>query len=202
MKIRQLFLGVPANTSYVELQMTASGQNFVHGQTIDVYNNVNSLHSSFILPSDVANGGNQRTILIGDSGASGSPDFVIPGFGTSLLNVLSAGALCYSNIDCVSWGSFSNDAVLPSPAGVPLTGIGGPNAWIRTLARGCPTTLDEADDTNSSLSDFGMVPPAPRNNSVTPTEVPCAPVHKKKCKKKKHRSAEIAKKKCKKHKKR
>jgi hypothetical protein len=204
MKVRAIFLG-PTDGAFVELQMTASGQNFVHGQTIDVYPNTGSLHSAFVIPSDVANGGNQHTILLGDTSAAGSPDFTLAGLRSSLSNVASAGALCYSGIDCVSWGSFTNNAVLPSPAGTPMSGLSPSQVAIRGISRGCPTALDDPDDTNNSVADFTFGTFTPTNNAATPAEVPCpttTPHKKKKCKKKKHRSAESAKKKkCKKKKK-
>lgn len=209
MKIRAVFLG-PSGDSFVELQMTAAGQTFVNGQTIDVYPNSGLLHSTFGLNHDVSNGANQSTILIGDNAAL-SPDFPTSGnLHTSLQGVSSAGALCYSSIDCVSWGSFTNNAVLPSPAGAPMSGLSTSQVAVRNIGAGCATALDAADDTNSSLADFGFAVGFPvRNNSTVPTEVPCPtppttppPVAKKKCKKhKKKAGAQIAKKKCKKHKK-
>jgi hypothetical protein len=77
---------------------------------------------------------------------------------------------------------------------------------IRTISRGCATTLDASDDTNSA-ADFTLGAGTPRNNSMAPTEAACPPspttAAKKKCKKKKKKhSAESAKKKkCKKKKK-
>ena len=56
MKIRAVFLGPPGD-SFVELQMTADGQNFVNGQKIDIYNaTATGLHPTYILNHDVASG--------------------------------------------------------------------------------------------------------------------------------------------------
>jgi hypothetical protein len=43
----------------------------------------------------------------------------------------------------------------------------------RTIARGCPTALDDADDTNNSAADFTITAPNPRNSSSPITETPC-----------------------------
>jgi hypothetical protein len=78
---------------------------------------------------------------------------------------------------------------------------------VRSIARGCATQLDAADDTNNSAGDFSIAPPIQRSNATAPTEAPCTPTTTtttKKCKKKKHKrhSAQSAKKKkCKKKKK-
>jgi hypothetical protein len=212
-KIRSIFRGPAPSGAFIELQMYADGQNLVGGHQIRVYNAAGTLFSGFTLPSNVANGQNQRRILLGDSAAPGSPDFTIAGLGTSLTNGAAAGAACWDTVDCVSWGTFSGEANLPSAAGTPIAGgLSGTMVSVRSITRGCPTALDEADDTNDSSADFGLAVGYPmQNNSVTPTETLCAsptppattptPTKKKKCKKKKHRSAEVAKKKkCKKRK--
>jgi hypothetical protein len=170
MRIRAIFEG-PSGGGTVELQMLADGQNFTSGQTLDIYNNVNNLKSSFVLPG-VANGINQRTILISDNAAL-SPD-VNTGGGLHTALQTNPGALCYSGIDCVSWGAFTNNAVLPSPAGTPLSGLSTSQVVSRTIARGCPTALDTADDTDNSAADFSFGIGFPfRNNSAAATETLC-----------------------------
>src|SRR4051794_5872987 len=73
MKIRAVFKG-PTDTSFVELQMTAAGQNFTAGRHLTFYDHAGLLtHTSTALP-DVANGENQRTILIADTLQPTSPD--------------------------------------------------------------------------------------------------------------------------------
>src|SRR6266536_1975083 len=132
----------------------------------------------------------------------------------------SGGAVCWpinsSPIDCVSWGNFTGDASLPSSAGPPLQGSGASGAIadgkavIRSITAGCPTLLEDSDDTNNSAANFSETTPNPRPNSAAITETACATpaptVRKRKCKKRKHKSpkspapAYSAKKHCKKHK--
>jgi hypothetical protein len=218
MKIREASTGSAADTSYVELQMWAPGQNYVGGHTIKLYNGTALTHT-FTFPSvpvpAVPNGASQATILVGDSNAPGTPDFSESGF---VLNA-AAGAACFDSIpvDCVSWGT-GTSASLPGTAGSPASALSSGMALTRTIAPGCPTLLESSDDTDNSTADFSLSSPNPRNNSVTPTETPCAPVGgagtttpapvpasgttaKKKCKKhKKSTGAYSAKKKCKKRK--
>ena len=55
--------GAPG-TAFIELQMYARGQNFVGGQDDpDLYDAAGTVQDTFTFPSDVANGGTQRTIL-------------------------------------------------------------------------------------------------------------------------------------------
>jgi hypothetical protein len=205
MKIRAIFKG-PTDAGFIELQMTAPGQTFVSGQYIQFYGAGGAAGSKYNFTHDVANGPNQGTILVGDTSTGGNPDFTFSGLGTDLS--LPAGAACYSTIDCVSWGAFTGNSQLPTSAGTPISGLSTNMIAIRGITRGCATALDEADDTGDG-SDFTFGFFTPRNNSVSPTETVCPgtttgtppAATKKKCKKKKHRSAEPAKKtKCKKKK--
>ena len=211
-KIRSIFRSPSASGAFIELQMYADGQNLVGGHTIRVCPPNGIICSVFVLPSNVANAQNQRRILVGDSTAPGLPDFTLPGLGTSLTNLASGGAACWDTVDCVSWGTFTGEANLPSPAGTPIAGgLSGTMVSVRNITRGCPTALDEADDTNNSAADFGFAVGYPlHNNSVTPSEVLCPPTpmptttktKTKKCKKhKKKKSGAYSAKKCKKHKK-
>jgi hypothetical protein len=216
-KIRSIFRGPTGSPSgaFMELQMYAGGQQFVGGHQIRIYTATATTFSGFTLPSNVANGDNQRRILVGDTSAPGSPDFTLSGLGTSLTNLAAGGAACWDVVDCVSWGSFTGESNLPSASGTPIAGgLSGSMVSIRSIAANCPSALDGSDDTNNSSTDFGFaVGYTPRNNSLVPTESLCTPTgtsptpapagapgakKKKKCKKKKHRSANAAKKKCKK----
>jgi hypothetical protein len=189
MRIRAIFKG-PTDVSFVELQMTEPGQNLTAGRKLTYYDSAaTTTHSSPVF-TDVASGQNQRTILIGDTLAGGSPDFT---WGTLWQNINSdanGGAICYESIDCVAWGpNFTGGALLPSPAGTPLSGLSTNQVAARSITANCPTALDNADDTNDSAADFGFVVGFPlRNNSVAPTETVCPPAPsgpaKKKCKKK------------------
>ena len=53
----------------------------------------------------------------------GSPDYVDPVLGDFLSTISAGGAVCWENIDCVSWGSFTGAASLPSPPGTPAAAI-------------------------------------------------------------------------------
>jgi hypothetical protein len=206
MKIRAIFEG-PVGASFVELQMYADGQNLVNGQTIDVYHNGSATKSTYVLGANVSNAGNQRTILIGDN-ATLNPDFNTGGgLSSDLHSLAGAGAVCYSGIDCASWGSFNNNAVLPTPAGTPMSALSTNMVVARTIARGCSTALDTADDTDNTAADFSFVQGAfpVRNNAGVPTETLCPtstppPATKKKCKKPKKSATSAKKKKCKKKK--
>jgi hypothetical protein len=215
--IREVHRGPTADSDYVMLQMTADGQNNLAGNYIDFLGADGMAGGEYQLPN-VPNGQNQRTVLIGNTGVVGA-DFSDAGVANQ-----PDGAVCLSThggydgtngFDCVAWGNFTGTThPLSSPA-LPtvLGGVGlAPDQTLqRTIARGCPTALDAADDTNNSDNDFSLVPtPNPRGNSLvasenlctgTGTKPPANSSTTKKCKKKKHRSAETAKKKkCKKKK--
>jgi hypothetical protein len=217
-KIREVSTGSGADTSYVELQAWTSGQNYLGGHTIKLYN-ATALTHTFTFPSmpvpAVPNGANQSTVLVGDASAPGAPDFTESGF---VLNA-AAGAACFDAIpvDCVSWGA-GTSASLPGAPGPPASALSSGMALTRTIAPGCPTLLESGDDSDNSAADFSLISPNPRNNSVTPTEMACGPTGggtgpsgyptptpypsataKKKCKKHKPSTgAYSAKKKCKK----
>jgi hypothetical protein len=221
-RIREIHEG-GATGDYVELQAFAAGQNLVGGKYVNTYDGGGNLLTSTLIPSDVANGANQATILIAHDASTTGADVVNAG-----LNVVNTGGtVCFSTsaigtdpaVDCVAYTSgptmFPTPA--PSPYGTPVSLPGGDltgMTLVRSISRGCATSLDAADDTDNSAADFAVGAGNPRGNSVTPTETLCATptttptttpaTAKKKCKKKKKkkkRSAEIAKKKkCKKKK--
>ena len=67
--------------------------------------------------------------------------------------------------DCVAWGNFSGGAALQTAtgtsAGTPVSpgGITAGKAIRRSIAPGCPTLLEAADDSNDSATDFAEVNP-------------------------------------------
>src|SRR4051794_6081615 len=210
-KIRSIFRGPSPTGAFIELQMYASGQTLVGGHQLKVFNSTASSFSGFTLPSNVANGQNQARILLGDTAAPGSPDITLAGLGTSLTNLASGGAVCWDVVDCVSWGNFTGNSLLPSPSGTPIAGgLSNSMVSVRSIAANCPTALDAADDTDNSAADFGTAVGYPlRNNTMAPIETLCQTSTttppagtKKKCKKakKKKSGAYSAKKKCKKKK--
>lgn len=176
MQVREVYPGSVANpdSEYVELQMYASGQEFVAGHIVRAYSATGAVTGEDVFSADVAHGANQSTILIATpqaeaqfgveaDGAMSSPGQLDPG----------GGAVCWEAIDCVSWGTFSGS--LFSPAGSPAVPSGIPDgmALRRTIAPGCATLLEAADDRDNSALDFQVVFPGPRPNSVAPTEHPC-----------------------------
>jgi hypothetical protein len=86
----------------------------------------------------------------------------------------AGGAVCWEEIDCVSWGNFAGPAH-STPTGSPAAPGGIPDgmALRRTIAAGCPTLLEPTDDTDNSAADFLPVFPGPRPNSVAPSEHTC-----------------------------
>lgn len=221
MKIREVSSGTgTANSSYVEIQMDAPGQNFLsNGATLLRCDATCSSPTAFMPFANVASGANQSTVVFGDDGLpSGSKDFTISNL--NLDTIEAGGAICYLSEpgfnDCVSWGDFSSNSTLVTnygtSAGTPAPALSSGMALRRTIAQGCPTALEASDDTDNSLVDFpSLVTPNPRPNSSPILETPCgsgpagyptpaprSPSTKKKCKKHK-RSARTAKK-CKKRK--
>jgi hypothetical protein len=212
MNIRQVYAGGgnPAN-DYVELQMRASGENFTGGHPIQIYNAIGLSANPHPL-NNVANGADQSTILIGDTGVQGAfgvaPDLVVPGLEVS--DFAMNGAVCYPDSappDCVAWGGFTPQGGFPDTASAGggnnfPGGINGSMALTRRIDRGCPTLLESpADDVGPSSVDFTLTAPSPRNNAMAPTERSCAgAVKKKKCKKHKKKTGAYSakKKKCKK----
>jgi hypothetical protein len=225
-RIREVHEGGATGADYVELQAMSAGENLVAGKHIVTYDAGGGVLTDYTIPSNVANGADQATILVANAPTVGgvTPDFQAGsmGVGDGNLNVdNTGGTVCYTDssitvaLDCVAFdhandpNPFMTPTFNPPQFGPPFILPGADldgQSLIRTISRGCATALDAADDTNSA-ADFTLGTGAPRNNATTPTEAPCPPSPttpaKKKCKKKKHkRSAESAKKKkCKKKKK-
>jgi hypothetical protein len=184
-KVREVFPGTIAHPTadFVELQMYASGQNFVAGHQLRVYNAAGNA-TTITLSGNVANGQNQRTVLIAGPGYSAvfpsMPADFTPAAPALNLNP-AGGAACwpadsFSAKDCVSWGSFTPPASgYPSPSipNASPSGITNGMSIKRSIAAHCRTLLENADDTNSSAADFSERTPSPRNNSTAPTEKPC-----------------------------
>jgi RTX calcium-binding nonapeptide repeat (4 copies) len=187
-KIRQISGegGASPDTSYIQLQMYAPGQNLVSGHNITIWDQDALLLG---LPQPIAtlplsgpnppNAENQRTILIGDTAVAGR-DFTLDL--SVYLSTLSggpdpkpylAGAACFDTIDCVSWGTFTGAANLPDKTTPNGSVLPATFSLQRTIAPGCPTLLEAGDDTNSAQTDFVPGPKEGRPNSVPPPERPC-----------------------------
>jgi len=182
-KVREVHPG-PDDDSYVELQMFAAGQSMLSGHSLTLYNSSGSLVHTSTFSSSVANSANQQTVLIGDTAVQSTfgvaPDLLDAG-----LSIPAAGgAVCWNAggipADCVAWGNFSGQAALQTATGTSVGspaspgGIAAGKAIRRKISPGCPTLLEEADDTNDSAGDFEEVTPAPRNDSSPITESVCA----------------------------
>lgn len=185
MSIREVYPGGANDGSYVELQMWASGQNFVKGHHLVAYDTAGNVVDDFAFASSVANGANQSTILVADTNypvvfdERPAPDASDAGLNLSP----AGGAVCWiegSPPDCVAWGAFTG----PLPTHVPALKVGNPAspggvqagmALRRSIAKGCPTLLDPptTEDSDDSATDFAEVGPNPRDNAVAPTESPC-----------------------------
>jgi hypothetical protein len=170
MSIREVYAGTP-ESQYVELQMWAAGQNLVGGHVLKTYSAAGAVTSTNTFAGDVPNGANQSTILLATPAAEAE-------FGVTADTELTpksldptGGAVCWENLDCVSWGSFTGPT--PSPTGTPAAAIPGGMALRRTISPGCATLLEPTDDHDNSAADFAVVFPAPRPNSVAPTERRC-----------------------------
>src|SRR6476660_1945378 len=71
MKIVELFPGtaIAPLAQYVNLQMYASGQQFVGGRAVTVFDRNGALTGTFTFPGNLTNGANQAKILIATSQA-------------------------------------------------------------------------------------------------------------------------------------
>ena len=185
MKIREVYAGSAAapSSDFVVLQMTSSGQIFVGGHPITLYDAAGSKSATVTMNKTLSHGANQSTILLAGSGYSAAfPSGPAADFTSPSLDLSPAGgAVCYPAgvpADCVSWGSFtppsgglpSHSAPNASPGGV-TDGM----ALIRSISAGCATLLEPGDDTDSSAADFVEASPDPRSNSTAPSEHGCPP---------------------------
>jgi len=174
MWVREVYAGslLQPESQYVELQMWAPGQNFVGGHVLKTYDAGGGVTSTNTFAGDVPNGANQSTILLATPAAEAEFGLIADtGLGSGKSLDPSGGAVCWEALDCVSWGSFAGS--LPSPAGTPAPAISSGMALRRTIAPLCPTALDGGDDHDNSAADFSSVFPAPRPNSVPPSERLC-----------------------------
>ncbi len=174
--IREVYPGSIAqpDSDYVELQMYTGGQNFVSGHSLTIYGPGGAASGTFTFSSSVPGGASQQTILVGDSGVQAAFGLE-PDLTDAALSIgASGGAACWAgSFDCVAWGNFSGST--PGPAGSPVDPLGIPNgmALRRTIAPGCPTLLQLADDSNVSADDLVDSAPEPRNNASAIVEKPC-----------------------------
>ena len=180
MSIREVYPGSAAapESSYVELQMYAAGEEMVNTHGVTLYNAAGTETGTFAFTASLAAGSvNQQTILIGDDGVQAAfgvmPDLVNSGF-----NIPAAGgAACWAaTIDCVAWGNYSHAA--PPIVGTPVDSGGIPDGMAirRKISSGsCTNLLDATDDTNNSASDFADASPSPVSYATKPSPPACTP---------------------------
>jgi hypothetical protein len=182
MRIREVY---PAGSaSYVELQMLTSAENLVGGHHLVSYNANGTVADDFALPNNVNPGPPNTTILITGPGYASAfpsgPSSDEPDASMSLPS--SGGAVCWvegAPPDCVAWGNFTGpfpSHVPPLVAGNPASpsGVTAGKALRRTIAPGCPTLLEEGDDSDDSATDFSEQTPNPRDNASPVTETSCS----------------------------
>lgn len=174
-KIREFGAGTSGagfNDSYVELQAFSAGQNLVGGHTLNVWGHNDTMPTPTTFAANVPNGQNQATILIGDTTISASSNATNMALNT--IQVSGGGMICWETFDCIIVGTGPAAGVTPpSPVGSAAPFPFGGEAIRRTIARGCATALDAADDTNNGAADFSKVTPNPRNNAAPITEKAC-----------------------------
>jgi hypothetical protein len=202
LKIREVFPGSTATdpkAEFVELQMTADGQDDVAGQELRFYDAAGDpiVAATYALTALDAEGlvaETQRTILLASpeavaaAGALGgdiaAPDATMSA-GLDRIDP-AGGAVCFTAAgggtpaDCVAWGSFPipgpfEAGVLPDSQTANAAAIADGSALRRDISPGCQTYLDGPDDSGSSAADFDPVAPAPRNNADEPSEIRCPP---------------------------
>jgi hypothetical protein len=164
------------NGDFIELQMYAPGQNLVVAHDVDIYNAAGAFaFSSAPFSTNAPQGASQRTVIVGN------PPGVTPDQEDLALDIpLAGGAACFGDgapWDCVSWGSFppASASALPDPQAANAPALSAGSSLTRSIAPGCPTLLEEGDDTANGAADFAGAAPSPRNNATPPTEVACTP---------------------------
>ncbi|MDX6608635.1 MAG: large repetitive protein [Solirubrobacterales bacterium] len=175
--ISELYPGSAAGpqSSFLELQMYSSGQNFVGSHTVTLYHSDGSSIGTFAFPADLpGDGSNQQTMLIGDSGVQEAfgvaPDLLDAGFEIPA----AGGAACWDGLDCVSWGNFTGQTAPSSGIPADAGGIPDGKAIERRISGGtCGNLLDPADDSDDSDSEFVDGTPSPLSYATVPAPVTC-----------------------------
>jgi hypothetical protein len=175
-QIREVYPGslISPASEYVELQMWAAGQNLVGGHVLRTYDTAGNVTSEDTFAQNLPNGANQSTMVLTTPAAEAAfgfkGDAAIPA--SDVLDP-SGGAVCWESLDCVTWGNFHGNLGQPTGSPAAPTGIADGMALRRSIAPGCATLLEPADDSDNSVADFASVLPGPRPNSVAPSERAC-----------------------------
>jgi hypothetical protein len=175
MMIREVFAGSAAqpNAHFVELQMYASGQNFVGGKQVKIFDAAGNPVGTSTFSGSVPNGANQASILVGTAEVQAAfgiaPDLTM----SSAVIPAGGGKACFHDpgdtyampvdIDCVAWGTYSGpNTGTGTPAGAFASGM----SLERKISGGNPAVLDyPGDDTDNSSADFQTATPSPQKNS-------------------------------------
>ena len=209
-KIREVHRGADTAHSWVMLQLPADGEGFLMNHYVSFRSADGQIQGDHLISTSATNNFSQRTYLVGGSAVPGTDS---PGADDQIVD--QDGAVCYETgstgsggLDCVTWGAFTgSNTPVSSPAGSPAPALAVGQSLVRTISRGCATSLDAPDDSDNSAADFSIGTPIGRPNAATPTEKPCTgtgSTTKKKCKKHKKKKTgaySAKKKKCKKRKK-
>jgi hypothetical protein len=150
--------------------MYSANQIVVSGHAVSAFGPAGD--EEYIFESNVANGQNQRTILLATAEAEAKFAVTADLTMEKLALDRSSGAVCFDSIDCVAWGPFAAGS-LPSPAGTNAAPIPNGTSLTRSIAPGCQTLLEPSDDSNDSATDFSAAAPSPRSNATAPTEIAC-----------------------------
>jgi cysteine-rich repeat protein len=161
--------------------MYAGGQNIVSNHSVIVYDAAGTEITRFTFAANVANGANQAKLLIATPEAAALFGVTADLAMTAIIPA-AAGKICFDALDCVAWGAYTGTGAVgtpfnsaAAPAGAqPNRGLVATKAIRRRLdVAGGATTLEAADDTNNSSTDFVLGAPSPRNNAnqdgVTPS---------------------------------
>ena len=173
MKVREVDAGttLAVEADFVEIQMYQPGQNQIGDHPLHLYD-ASGARMDCEIPNDVTQAADNNRILFATEAAetalSVTADFTFP----PLLHA-EGGAVCFDSVDCVSWGTFAGSTT--SPAGTPEPdGIPADSSIDRT---GPDATIDPAQDTNNSATDFETQPPDPETSALAPqsTAMTCQP---------------------------
>jgi hypothetical protein len=179
--IREVFAGTTATPTaqYVELQMYSSGQTFLNGTHVDFFDATGAPVHSATFTTNVANGNNQRSVLIATPQAETlfgvQADLEL---GVAPISA-AGGKICFGSngqlVDCVSFGAYTGTptgagTAFNAPEGIP-TGA----TMVRAITGGTnQNLLDGGDDTNDTAGDFTFDRPAPTNNAAVSGSPPGA----------------------------
>jgi hypothetical protein len=173
-KIVEVFGGTTEqpDAQYVELKMYSSGQNFVSGHPVIVYDAAGIESDRFTFSENAASGNDQDSMLVATTEAEALFGVQADLEMTATLDP-AGGKVCFETIDCVSWGSFSAaDSSTGDPFGPPF-GLPAGSAIGRDISGGNdPNELDGGDDTNDSAADFDAAQALPTNNAGATGHLP------------------------------